>query len=278
MGTVVHRRRGSGSGRSPGAAWRVLGTVALVALVALVVGCSSGHRRVVAPVPRPVPAAVVPPSNAPLPTVPPTTSTSVPVPTAVVAKVLVPKLAIFTEPGAPTPTWTLPNPRPLGGPLVLIATEQRPGWVQALLPVRPNGTRGWVRDTDVSLSRHHFHIHVELGAHRITVYSGLQVIDAEDIGVGTGATPTPGGLYYTIDFVRLQDPTGPYGPYAYGLSGFSDVLTSFAGGPGQLAIHGTNEPGGLGSNVSHGCIRMSNAGIARLAGVLPLAVPVDVSA
>lgn len=223
----------------------------------------------------------MPPSTA-APTTPAapetTTSTTVPVPVATVARALVPQLAVFTQPGAASPAWTLPNPRPLGGPLVLLATEQRPGWVEALLPVRPNGTRGWVRDTDVSLSEHHFHIHIELGAHQITAYEGLQVIDQEPIGVGTGATPTPGGTYYTIDFVKLDDPSGPYGAYAYGLSGFSDVLTSFGGGPGQLAIHGTNDPGGLGHDVSHGCIRMSNAGITKLAQMLPLGVLVQVTA
>ena len=59
-------------------------------------------------------------------------------------------------------------------------------------------------------------------------------------------------------------------------SGFSDVLFDFAGGDGQVGIHGTNDPSGLGCDVSHGCIRMSNAGIAFLVQTLPPGVPVDI--
>jgi lipoprotein-anchoring transpeptidase ErfK/SrfK len=196
---------------------------------------------------------------------------------SIVAQATVPHVQVFGDPSAATPTQVLPSPRPIGGPLILLVTDQRPGWVKALLPVRPNGTQGWVRTSDVTLFQHDYRIVVELGTHRITVFRGFEVVDQEMVGVGTGATPTPGGLYYTEDFVKLTGP-GPYGPYAYGLSGFSNVLTSFGGGPGQLAIHGTDDPAGLGHNVSHGCIRMSNAGVTKLAGLLPLGVPVQVIA
>jgi lipoprotein-anchoring transpeptidase ErfK/SrfK len=155
---------------------------------------------------------------------------------------------------------------------------QRPGWEQVLLPVRPNGARGWVRARDVTLSAHDYWIVVGLSEHHLTVYENDTVLMSEPVGIGTGATPTPGGLFYTEDFVRLTDPAGPYGPYAYGLSGFSDVLTTFGGGPGQLAIHGTNDPAGIGHDVSHGCIRMSNAAIVKLASFLPRGVPVSITA
>jgi lipoprotein-anchoring transpeptidase ErfK/SrfK len=56
------------------------------------------------------------------------------------------------------------------------------------------------------------------------------------------------------------------------------VLQTFNGGPGQLGIHGTNQPQLLGTKVSHGCIRMSNEDITRLAGILPLGVPVEILA
>jgi lipoprotein-anchoring transpeptidase ErfK/SrfK len=56
------------------------------------------------------------------------------------------------------------------------------------------------------------------------------------------------------------------------------VLRSFAGGDAVIGIHGTNNPGVLGHDVSHGCIRMSNASITRLARLLPLGVPVQILA
>ncbi|GAC1517953.1 MAG: hypothetical protein NVS1B12_07680 [Acidimicrobiales bacterium] len=241
----------------------------LLALIAVFAGCGGHSSHAVAPPP--------PPTAAPTTTAP-TTTTTAPAPVALVAQATVADVAVYGQPGDATPAQHLANPRPLGGPLVLLVTDRKPGWVQALLPVRPNGSRGWVREPDVTISEHGYRIVVELGAHRLTVFRGYDTIAVDPIGVGTGATPTPGGLYYTVDFVKLDDPSGPYGAYAYGLSGFSEVLKSFGGGPGQLAIHGTNEPDKLGSDVSHGCIRMSNAAITKLAGFLPLGVPVQVVA
>ena len=53
-----------------------------------------------------------------------------------------------------------------------------------------------------------------------------------------------------------------------------------AGGPGQLGIHGTNDPATLGTAVSSGCIRMSNDDISFLVESigLPVGVPVEVRA
>jgi hypothetical protein len=55
------------------------------------------------------------------------------------------------------------------------------------------------------------------------------------------------------------------------------TLKNFGGGNGEIGIHGTNEPASLGKNVSHGCIRMSNTNITKLAGMLPLGVPVQIA-
>ncbi len=230
---------------------------------------------------RAAPAATLLPTSTtttePTTTEPPTTA---PAPETEVAKATVPHVTVFASPadGAAV-THVLDNPRPLGGVLALMVLDEQPGWLHVALPVRPNGSVGWVRTSDFTLSRHNFRIVVELSAHRITVYQGYAVIDQEPIGVGTGATPTPGGLYFTADAIKVVPATGPYGPYAYGLSGFSNVLTSFGGGPGQLAIHGTNQPYLLGHDVSHGCIRMSNEGITKVFNTIPpLGVPVTVLA
>jgi lipoprotein-anchoring transpeptidase ErfK/SrfK len=55
------------------------------------------------------------------------------------------------------------------------------------------------------------------------------------------------------------------------------VYTTFEGGDGQIGIHGTNQPEVLGQDVSHGCIRVANAVITRLARQLPLGTPVTIS-
>ena len=90
-------------------------------------------------------------------------------------------------------------------------------------------------------------------------------------------TATPTGTYFVVELLQQASPSGVYGPYAFGLSAFSNVFYSFGGGPGQIGLHGTNEPERLGTDVSHGCIRISNAGITRLARILPLGTPVKIT-
>jgi RNA polymerase sigma factor (sigma-70 family) len=227
------------------------------------------------PAPAPAPAAVTPrPDPGPLP------ATSHPHST--VAEAVGPRVAVYDQPGAGAPSLDFANPQPSGAPLVFLVEGSQDDWLQVLLPTRPNGSMGWVRSEDVSVSTHDFSIVVELGAHRITAFQGTEPFLSEPIAVGTADMPTPGGLYYTKELIQPLDaagrlyPGGPYGPYAYGLSGFSDVLTSFGGGDGVIGIHGTNDPSSLGHDVSHGCIRMSNRGITTLAETLPPGVPVEV--
>jgi lipoprotein-anchoring transpeptidase ErfK/SrfK len=49
-------------------------------------------------------------------------------------------------------------------------------------------------------------------------------------------------------------------PFALALSARSEVLQEFDGGPGQIALHGLSNVGGVpGTAVSHGCIRLGDA-------------------
>jgi lipoprotein-anchoring transpeptidase ErfK/SrfK len=110
------------------------------------------------------------------------------------------------------------------------------------------------------------------------LYDRQRLLQTYPVGIGTRDTPTPGGLYYLIELLRPPNPSGAYGPYAYGLSGFSDVIHHFNGGDGVIGLHGTNEPQKVGHDVSHGCIRMRNADITRLAHLLPLGTPIRIVA
>ena len=79
-----------------------------------------------------------------------------------------------------------------------------------------------------------------------------------------------------VELIQLTDPRGMYGPYAFGISAHSNVYTHFGSGDGEIGIHGTDYPQGVGSRVSHGCIRLHNAAVVRLARTLPLGTPVDI--
>ena len=153
-----------------------------------------------------------------------------------------------------------------------------PGWLEVYLPVRPNQSTGWIRRGDAKLRTDAFRLQVNVRAHRLTVWRLNRILDRLPIAVGTSGTPTPGGVYYLAELYRPSDPNGPYGTYAFGLSAYSNVIHSFAGGPGQVAIHGTNDPSSIGTNVSHGCIHLTNRAITRLAHELPLGTTVRILA
>lgn len=165
-------------------------------------------------------------------------------------------------------------------PIVFLVKSQEAERAEVYLPVRPNGSTGWVDLDDVTLSRVEHRIEVELTGKRIRVYSGEEVLIDEPVGVGRSDRPTPGGIYYLKELLQPPSPDGPYGLYAYGLSGFSNVLESFNGGPGVIGIHGTNDPSSIGSDVSSGCIRLNNDVIDRMVNEigLPLGTPVEILA
>jgi lipoprotein-anchoring transpeptidase ErfK/SrfK len=160
---------------------------------------------------------------------------------------------------------------------VFLVKRRRGAWLQVYLPTRPNRSTGWVRARDVRLSATPYRLQVQLRRHRLVLRRAGHVVLRAPIGVGRAVSPTPVGRYYVTDLLRPHDPHGFFGPYALGLSAHSDVYTRFAGGDGQVGIHGTSEPAGLGRDVSHGCIRVRNAVISRLAHRVPLGTPVDVT-
>jgi lipoprotein-anchoring transpeptidase ErfK/SrfK len=220
-------------------------------------------------------------------TVPPSTTTTVPDYITYIATVkpTVTNIGVFTSPDQPQPNQTFPNPwlydpgnTATGVPQTFLVKSQSPGWVEVLLPVRPNGSLGWVHADEVTLAPNPYHIAVSLGAHTITVTNAHDVIYTGPVAVGAPATPTPTGSYYLYVLLQAPDPNGPYGPYAYGLSSHSDALETFAGGDAEIGIHGNDDASALGQSVSHGCIRMDNAAITQLASKLPLGTPVDVTA
>jgi lipoprotein-anchoring transpeptidase ErfK/SrfK len=128
----------------------------------------------------------------------------------------------------------------------------------------------------VTLSRHRYAVRVDLSERRLTLSRGARVVLRRSVAVGGSGSPTPAGLFFTTILATATDRNGPYGPVAYGLSGFSEVFTEFAGGNGQIAIHGTNAPHLIGQAVSAGCVRMRNEDVVRLAHVAPLGTPVRI--
>ncbi len=130
-------------------------------------------------------------------------------------------------------------------------------WYRVQLPMKPNGSTGWVRPYAVDVVPITTRIDVDLSARRVTLFvRGKKALSAT-AAIGTRATPTPTGRYYVNQRLVPADTSGPFGPGALGISAFSEVLTGWAQG-GPIAIHGTNRPQLLGQAVSNGCIRIHN--------------------
>jgi lipoprotein-anchoring transpeptidase ErfK/SrfK len=217
------------------------------------------------------------------PTTTPTTGLSAGYSLTAKVKADVPQLGIYDDPTAPAPAKTVPNPWLLNDeadkqvPQVFLVEEQRSdGWLRVLLAERPNGSTGWIRQSEVDVIPNPYRMSVSLGEHKITVFQGTDVIYEGQVAIGKSETPTPPGRYYTRVLIQAPDPNTVYGPFAYGLSAHSEVLTEFSGGDAEVGVHGNNDASVLGQSVTAGCIRMDNDQITRLSKILPLGTPVEI--
>jgi lipoprotein-anchoring transpeptidase ErfK/SrfK len=194
----------------------------------------------------------------------------------VVATVKGSKIQVYSKPRSDQKQQILDSPNLDGAKVVFLVKKLRGPWLKVYLPTRPNGSTGWIKKKTVTLSGHSYSVTINLDKHILKAYKANKKILRTPIGVGRAVTPTPTGLYYITELLRQPDPSGTYGPYAFGLSAHSDVLNEFAGRDGVLGIHGTNFPQGIGTDVSHGCIRLSNKAIIKLAHTLPVGTPVKI--
>lgn len=242
----------------------------LFAAVITLAGCT-GSRPTLAPAPTSTAGSTAPAVS--------TTTTLVAPGSSLVAQATPASVPIYDAPDTATkPKTTLSNPNPNGAPLVFLVKAHQGAWYQVYLPIRPNNSTGWVQASQVTVAPNPYRLIVSGANHTLKLLKNDQVIETFPVGIGRDQYPTPGGVFFIKELLRPPDPNGAYGPYAYGLSGFSNVkeLANFEGGEGTIGIHGTDDPSSIGSSVSHGCVRMRNEDITKLAGILPLGTPVEI--
>ncbi len=167
--------------------------------------------------------------------------------------------------------------RPItGGRTVLPVLGHARGWLHVRLPGRPNGSTGWIRARAIVIGSTPWHVVVNTSRRRVLVYRAGRIVKLFRAVVGKPSTPTPTGTFFVEEPVHLS-PGAVGAPYALALSARSNVLQEFDGGPGQIALHGLNNIGGvLGTAVSHGCIRLDTAAMIWLVGRIGAGVPVTV--
>jgi hypothetical protein len=168
-----------------------------------------------------------------------------------------------------------------GVPEVYVVLESRLDdkdrvWLQIRIPGRPNGRTGWVREQELSnLKTIQTHLTIDRGRLKATLRKNGKRIWSSRIGVGKAGTVTPAGHFWIRE--RLSNLRGSpiYGPWAFGTSAYSKSLTDWPGG-GVIGIHGTDQPELIPGRPSHGCIRVRNAAIVRLARLMPIGTPIRI--
>ena len=241
----------------------LLRLVTLLAIGALLSGCTSAPSS---PVPQP-PATQHP--TAPVPSVAPPAPPSA----GIAATATTARVAVYAAPDGSV-TQTLNNPQPSGAPLVFFVAATKGPWLQVHLAQRPNGSTGWIKADAVTLSNLDYSLTVSTERRTLELSKNGTPVKTFSVATGTGGTPTPHGSFYLTEL--LAPTNAGYGPYAFGLSAFSEALNSFGGGPGQIGLHGTDDAASIGTAASHGCIRLANPDITELAGLLPLGTPITI--
>ena len=197
---------------------------------------------------------------------------------ATVAAAAVPTVSVYREPlMSPAPDfadWRFDQATQFGTPTVFLVTGTSGDWLRVGLPMKPNGTEGWVHNSEVTLAPNTKRIVVDLAERSVSVYDGTALLERSTSVVGKPTTPTPTGTYFVTDLLRLDDPSTAYGPYILAISARSDAFDFFNGGEPIVALHGTNQPSLLGRAASSGCIRLPNEVATRLATLVPMGTPV----
>jgi lipoprotein-anchoring transpeptidase ErfK/SrfK len=183
---------------------------------------------------------------------------------------------VYPAPDATEPSQVLPAINELGSPLVLLTVTWMDDWYQVLLPTRPNGSTAWVPAGAVNVAVPQFRAELDRSAMELRVVSIADgaVVLTSPTGIGAPSTPTPSGLFFVRDHFPTSGAGHPYGPFAFGLSGHSDVYLQFGTGDGRIAIHGTNQPSSIGAAASNGCPHVPNDVVLALIPYLPLGTPV----
>ncbi|MDP1849687.1 MAG: L,D-transpeptidase [Solirubrobacteraceae bacterium] len=201
------------------------------------------------------------------------------------------ELAVLLEPHQVRPTPQTRSERPVtipawapitGGATVLpvighATTRGGVRWLRVMLPGRPNGSTGWIAQRATRSTTTSWRIAIRTAARQVRVYRRGQLVRTVSAVVGKPSTPTPNGRFFVEESIAM--PRGSAGaPYALATSARSNVLQRFEGGPGQIALHGVMNLGGVpGTAVSHGCVRLANSNIRWLAARISPGVPVTIT-
>ena len=255
----------------------VLLVLLVMVVVAFVAPFGAGETRQVGPPPVPVlasPSIAIPPAMLPAdPAALPQSTTYTVVEgapldsgplTATDGAVVHPRreVVVYAAPGG-APIARL-EPQQIGDTWLPVIAQQ-PGWVQVLLPSRPNSSAGWVTETALDRAVTPYLIRVHLRSLGMELFKDGQRLGNWTVGIGKESAPTPAGRTFLLG--SFSDTAQRYSPVILPLGTHSPTLNSFGGGPGTVAIHTWPTATVFGTRSSDGCIRVPKDALHQLAQV-----------
>jgi hypothetical protein len=145
-----------------------------------------------------------------------------------------------------------------------------------LIRVRPAVTTASLR------SRYPAYISVDRATHTLRVFRALRLVRTYPVAVGRQGYDTPAGLRHVIYKDRNPSWTAPNSAWAYPYQGQTfppgdprnPLRAWFIALGDGIGIHGTSEEWSVGTNASHGCIRMHATDVDQVAKLTPVGTPV----
>jgi lipoprotein-anchoring transpeptidase ErfK/SrfK len=191
---------------------------------------------------------------------------------SVVAQVRAGSVALRAAPGSSRVLALAPRKTEFGSRTTFAVTGIRGRWAEVISPRLANDQRGFVRRSELKLSRVRVALDVDLSARRLRVWRGGVILRRVEVAVGAAGSPTPIGRFAVTDLLTGFN-TAAYGCCILALSGHQTNLPSGWTGGDRLAIHGG---GGIGSAVSSGCLHAGESDLRWLLRRVPLGTQVVV--
>jgi lipoprotein-anchoring transpeptidase ErfK/SrfK len=160
-------------------------------------------------------------------------------------------------------------------PTILAVAARKPGWVRVRTSLEHHHV-GWLPLSAGALFSQPRTIVIDLSRRTLTVFHRSKRTDRYKVAIGTDATPTPRGKFAVTDRLRTGDPSSDYGCCILALNAHQSKIAQGWGGGDRVAIHATPHTWTLGHEVSHGCVRASNAALRQLMAHVRIGTPVTI--
>jgi lipoprotein-anchoring transpeptidase ErfK/SrfK len=188
------------------------------------------------------------------------------------------RLSLRLRPGGPA--FAVSEAADAYGERTIFAVTHTTGrWAAVTSYLLPNGRRAWVRldGRAVRTRATTWRIVADLSNRTLTAYHGRRVALRAPVAIGRPGTETPTGRFAITDKLDGRRYGAAYGCCILALAGQQPKVV-VGGVVGHMAIHGTDDPAGIGHPDSLGCLHATDPVLRRLWRLVPVGTPVFIRA